>query len=114
MGGERSYRPRFMRPHGCNGTLCETWGPNKRAFVLPLKKEERGEGGELEHVEWKTFPRTNRIYRSRCLVLRSESWPCSRPFCRFCSARSFVSRADFPESNFVLASDLIMNLKGIG
>lgn len=45
MGGERSYRPRFMRPHGCNGTLCETWGPNKRAFVLPLKKEERGGGG---------------------------------------------------------------------
>lgn len=42
VGRERSYRPRFMRPHGCNGTLCETWGPNKRAFVLPLKKEEGG------------------------------------------------------------------------
>lgn len=45
--GKRSYRPRFMRPHGCNGTLCETWGPNKRAFVLlPLKKKEEREGKE--------------------------------------------------------------------
>lgn len=80
-----------MRPHGCNGTLCETWGPNKRAFVLlPLKKEEERErerekkGRSLER-RMENVP-SNKSNLFVCLVLRSERWPCSLPPSRgFCS-----------------------------
>lgn len=42
-------------------------GAQQTGLCPPLKKADGG-----QTVEWKTFGRTNRIYRSRCLVSRSE------------------------------------------
>lgn len=55
-----------MRPHGCNGTLCETWRAQQTGLCPPPLKKEGGEvreremegggGGEAGMVEWKTLP----------------------------------------------------------